>query len=184
MPERRHASPPRAIGEERTPGLRLVGGTGHGRRPRPTSVLVAYGDRLVRAGLQALLERERDIEVVRTAGEGEEALALARELAPDVAVLDLALPGLGAIEVTRRIAADAAASETRTMVLATAAHDRAIFAALHAGALGFLLDPDCGELVAAIQSVAGGAAALSPAVVRRVVAGSVPALVARAGAGR
>jgi DNA-binding NarL/FixJ family response regulator len=169
MVETRHAPAPRVDGEERFRGLRLIGGAGSEMRPGTTRVLVAYGDRLARAGLQALLERERDIELVRIAGGGEEALAVARELAPDVAVLDLALSGLDAIEVTRRIVADPVAAVTRPLIVGAAADEQTMLTALRAGALGFLLDPEYAELVAAIRSVAGGAAALSPVVLRRMV---------------
>lgn len=168
MAATRHAFAARVEGEEEPCGLRLIGGAGHESRRGTTRVLLAYRDRLARAGLEALLQREHDLDVVGTAGGGEEALALARRLAPDVAVLDLALRGLGVLEVTRRIVGDPVPGLTRPLILGSAADDETMFAALRAGALGFLLDPGYAELVTAIRAVAAGGATVSPDVLRRM----------------
>src|SRR3954470_11505968 len=97
------------------------------------SVLVAYGDTLGRAGLRALIDAERDISVVASVGDGEEALALAREIDPDVLVIDIGLPGVDGVEVTRRLVADASSPDNNVLILSPSQGDEELFASLRAG---------------------------------------------------
>ena len=131
------------------------------------SVLLADDQHLVRAGFRSLLRRDREITVVGEAGTGDEAVRTARDLRPDVILMDIRMPGLDGIEATRRILA---AQPTRIIILTTFETDEYVFAALAAGASGFLtkeIDPD--GLRRAVRVVAGGDALLSPGVTRRVV---------------
>jgi len=131
------------------------------------SVLLADDQHLVRAGFRSLLRRDRDITVVGEASTGDEAVRAARDLRPDVILMDIRMPGLDGIEATRRILA---AQETRVIILTTFETDEYVFAALAAGASGFLtkeIGPD--GLRQAVRVVAGGDALLSPSVTRRVV---------------
>jgi DNA-binding NarL/FixJ family response regulator len=137
-------------------------------------VLVADGLALVRAGYRALLEASGQIDVVGEASTGEEAVALARRLRPDVVLIDAALPGLDCGEATGRILAD---PRIAVMLLAATEQDERIFAMLRAGARGMLLkDTDPAELVRAIELLARGDALLSPSLTRRLIAelASVP----------
>src|SRR5918996_6279369 len=102
-------------------------------------VLIAYGDTLARAGLCALLEAETNISVVASVGDGEEALALAREIHPDVLLIDITLPGVDGVEVTRRLVADAGSPGTNVLILSASERDEEVFTSLRAGASGFLL---------------------------------------------
>jgi len=125
---------------------------------------------LLRAGLRALLAAEDDIEVVGEAGDGETALALARELRPDVMLMDIRMPGVDGLEATREIVGDPELAEVKVVVLTTFELDEYVFEALRAGAAGFLLKAaDPGEIVHAVRVVAGGDSLLSPSVTRRVV---------------
>jgi DNA-binding NarL/FixJ family response regulator len=142
--------------------------------PAGVRVLVADGQALVRAGFRALLEAGGQISVVGEASTGEEAVALARRLRPDVVLIDATLPGLDCVEATGRILADPGIA---VMLLTATERDERIFAALRAGARGLLLrDTDPAELVRAIELVARGDALLSPSVTRRLIAelASVP----------
>jgi DNA-binding NarL/FixJ family response regulator len=131
-------------------------------------VLIAYGDNFARTGLHALLSEERDIAVVGCAADGEQALALARETQPDVLLVDIALPGIAGIEVTRRLVVEPSG---RVLILSASEQDEEVFSSLRAGASGFLLnDVEPAELVRAVRTVAAGAAVLSPSVARRVIA--------------
>jgi DNA-binding NarL/FixJ family response regulator len=133
-------------------------------------VLVAHGDRLARAGFTALLEAEPDVAVVGSAADGVQAIALAEELRPDVLLLDMAVPGMDALRVTRLFAADADASSARVLILGESDEDERIFSSLRAGASGFLVrDAEPAELMQGIRRVAAGEAALSPSSVRRVI---------------
>lgn len=131
-------------------------------------ILLADDHALVRQGTRQLLERETDLEVVAEAGDGEEAVRLAQMHAPDVVVMDLAMPVLNGIEATKRIKA----SNPRIGVLALTAYDDDpyIFALLEAGGAGYLLkNVGADELIKAIRAVAAGEAVLHPAIARRVV---------------
>ncbi|MFI6520056.1 response regulator [Spirillospora sp. NPDC050679] len=132
------------------------------------SVLLADDQRLVRAGFRALLDDEPDITVVGEAADGAQAVAAARELRPDVVLMDIRMPVLDGLEATRRIAA---AGDARIVMLTTFDLDEHIYAALRAGAAGFLIkDTDPAELVRAVRVVAGGDALISPSVTRRLIA--------------
>jgi DNA-binding NarL/FixJ family response regulator len=116
-------------------------------------VAVAHGQRLVRAGLRAMLERDGEIAVVEAAS-GEEAVAIARRLRPDVVLMDVHLPGLGCVEATRRILAG---PRVAVMVLTASETDARVFATLRAGAAGLLLeDGDPAALVGAVTRLGRG----------------------------
>ncbi len=131
------------------------------------SVLLADDQHLVRAGFRSLLRRDRDIAVVGEASTGDEAVRTARELHPDVILMDIRMPGLDGIAATRKILAEI---DTKVIILTTFETDEYVFAALAAGASGFLtkeIGPD--GLRQAVRVVAAGDALLSPSVTRRVV---------------
>jgi DNA-binding NarL/FixJ family response regulator len=131
-------------------------------------VLVADDQSMVRAGFRLLLGGETDIEVVAEAGDGNEAVAKAARFRPTVVLMDIRMPDLDGLEATRRILA--ADPEARVLILTTFDLDEYIFAALTAGASGFVLKDDPPEqLIAAIRTVAAGNALLSPAVTKRVI---------------
>jgi DNA-binding NarL/FixJ family response regulator len=135
-----------------------------------TRVALVDDQALLRAGLRALLDAEDDLEVVGEAGDGDAAVALARERRPDVVLMDVRMPGVDGLEATRRIAGDTGLSGVKVVVLTTFELDEYVFEALRAGAAGFLLkasDPE--EIVRAVRVVAEGDALLSPSVTRRVV---------------
>ncbi|GAA3659113.1 response regulator transcription factor [Nonomuraea antimicrobica] len=126
---------------------------------------------LMRAGLRALLERAEDITVAGEAAEGRSGYELTLKERPDVVLMDIRMPGVDGIEATRRIVADERLRSVRVVVLTTFDTDEHLFDAIRAGASGFLLKntaPD--DLRAAVRTVAGGEALLSPAVTRRVLA--------------
>jgi DNA-binding NarL/FixJ family response regulator len=126
-------------------------------------VLAADDQRVVREGLAMLLGLLPDVEVVGTAANGEEALALADELRPDVILMDLRMPRVDGVEATRRLRASH--PEIKIVVLTTYADDRSVIEALRAGALGYLTkDAGADEIRQALQRVASGQAALDPAV--------------------
>jgi DNA-binding NarL/FixJ family response regulator len=133
-------------------------------------VVIAHGDNLARIGLQALLADEPGMDVAGCAADGELAVGLATEIHPDVLVVDMALPGIDGVEVTRRIVADPTTSAVRVLILSELEQDEEVFASLRAGASGFLLrDTERTELVQGVRAVAAGEAALSPSVVRRLM---------------
>ena len=134
-------------------------------------VLLADDQALVRAGFRSLLEDEDDIEVVGEAGDGAQALELARSLRPDVVLMDIRMPVLDGLAATHRIAADQALAGVRVLVLTTFELDEYVFEALSAGASGFLLkNTDPVELLRAVHVVAQGEALLAPSVTRRLIA--------------
>jgi DNA-binding NarL/FixJ family response regulator len=132
-------------------------------------VLVADDQPLVRTGFRMILEERPDLELVGEAANGEEAVALARQLDPDVILMDVRMPGVDGVEATRRlIDADARA---RILVLTTFDLDEYVYAAIRAGASGFLLkDVEPAELVDAIRVVAAGNSLFGPAATERLVA--------------
>ncbi|MEU1123187.1 response regulator transcription factor [Streptomyces sp. NPDC005899] len=134
----------------------------------PVRLLLCDDHAVVRAGLLALLGGEQDIEVVGEAGSGEEAVALATRLAPDVVLMDLQLgPGIDGVEATRRIAT----TSVHVLVLTTYDTDADITRAIEAGATGYLLKAERPEeLFAAIRAAAQGRTTLSPPVAGRVMA--------------
>ena len=126
-------------------------------------VLTADDQREVREGLAMLLGLLPDVEVVGTAANGEEALALAGELRPDVILMDLRMPKVDGVEATRKLRASH--PEIKVVVLTTYADDRSVIEALQAGALGYLTkDAGADEIREALRRVADGQASLDPAV--------------------
>ena len=133
-------------------------------------VLVADDQALVRAGFVALLDAQDGIAVVAEADTGTAALAAARELRPDVVLMDIRMPEMDGLAATRAIAADPALAEVRVVVLTTFELDEYVFEAMRAGASGFLVKhTEPAELVRAVRVVADGEALLSPSVTRRLV---------------
>lgn len=131
-------------------------------------ILLADDHALVRQGTRELLEREGDLEVIAEASNGEEAVRLACELSPDIALMDIAMPKLNGIEATRQI--KASQSKVSVLVLTAYDDDQYIFALLEAGAAGYLLkNVSADELIVAIRAVAAGEAVLHPAIARRVI---------------
>jgi two-component system, NarL family, response regulator LiaR len=131
-------------------------------------VLIADDHAVVRQGLRTFLDLQADIDVVGEAADGEEAVAVAAEHAPDVILLDLVMPRLDGIGALRRLRETAPAA--RVIVLTSFGEDERLFTALRAGASGYLLkDVEPAELVRSIRTVHGGGAPLSPAVAARVV---------------
>ncbi len=140
------------------------------QRQRVIRVAVADDQAVVRMGLRALLEREPGMECVGEAADGAGALALVRRTKPDVLLLDIRMPGMDGLAVLRAVAADAGLAGTRVVMVTTFAVDEYVFAALQAGAAGFVLKdgaPD--ELVNAVRVVAAGEALLSPSITRKVI---------------
>lgn len=130
-------------------------------------VLIAYGDNFARTGLRALLNAEPDIAVIGCAADGDEAVTLAGEMEPDVLLVDIALPVVDGVEVTRRLAVGCG---SRVLILSASEHDEEVLSSLRAGAIGFLLnDIEPAELTCAVRTVAAGDAVLSPRVTRRVI---------------
>ena len=133
-------------------------------------VLIADDQQLVRSGFRMILESEDDLDVVAEAADGREAVAAVRRLRPDVALIDLRMPVMDGIAATAEIAGDASLP-TRVLVVTTFDTDEHVYAALRAGASGFLLkDAPPEELAAAVRLIAAGEALLAPSVTRRVIA--------------
>ena len=131
-------------------------------------VLIADDQALVRSGFRLVVETRPDLEVVGEAETGADAVTLARELEPDVILMDVRMPGLNGIEATRQIVA--AGSAARILVLTTFDLDEYVYEAVRAGASGFLLkDVRPGDLVDAVRLVAAGNALLGPTVTRRLL---------------
>ncbi len=142
---------------------------------------VADDQALVRDGFRYQLGRAPDVELVGEAADGAAAVALARSALPDVMVMDLRMPVLDGVEATRRITSDAATAGVRVLVVTTFSADDLVYAALRAGASGFVLkDVTPEQLLDAVRVVASGEALLSPTVTTRLVAD----LVARPAAGQ
>jgi DNA-binding NarL/FixJ family response regulator len=134
----------------------------------PVGVLIVDDDKLMRAGLRAVLSSDEGIEVVGEAGDGRAAIDSARRLEPDVVLMDVRMPEMDGVSATREVLR--AVPESRVVIVTTFEEDDYVFGGLAAGASGFLLKrtgPE--ELIAAIHTVAGGEALLSPSVTRRVI---------------
>jgi DNA-binding NarL/FixJ family response regulator len=132
-------------------------------------VVLADDQPLVRGGFRLILEAEPGVSVVGEAGDGEEAVAAARRLKPDIVLMDVQMPRVDGLEATRRIAQDRAL-HTRVLILTTFERDDYVFEALRAGASGFMLKNATPEdLIRAVRIVAGGEALLAPSITRRVI---------------
>ncbi|GHH88139.1 DNA-binding response regulator [Streptomyces sulfonofaciens] len=131
-------------------------------------VIVADDQTVVREGIVMLLGLLPGIEVVGAAGDGDEAVRLVEELAPDVVLMDLRMPRCDGVEATRRIRAEY--PDTEVVVLTTYVDDESLFPALKAGARGYLTkDAGGDEIVRAVHSVLSGDAGLAPAIQRRLL---------------
>jgi len=131
-------------------------------------VLVVDDQALVRGGFRLILDSQPDLEVVGEAADGREALAMARELRPDVVLMDVRMPGMDGLEATRRLLSGGEAP--RVLMLTTFDLDEYVYDALRAGASGFLLKDVRPELLAeAVRVVADGDTLLAPAITRRLV---------------
>lgn len=134
------------------------------------TVLLADDQELVRVGLRALAERDGDIAVVGEAENGRVAVSQCQSLRPDVVLMDLSMPVMGGVEATKAIVVDPQLAGTRVLVLTTFDDDDDVFAAIRAGASGYLLkDLSPEELRSAIRTVAAGDALLDPAITARVM---------------
>ncbi|WP_053702517.1 response regulator [Streptomyces sp. WM6368] len=125
---------------------------------------------LIRSGLRVLIADTPDLEVAGEAGNGAEAVELVQRLRPDVAIMDIRMPGMDGIEATRRINADPE-SKTRVLVLTTFDDDEYVYGALRAGASGFLVkDMPLKTILDGIRVVASGDALIAPSITRRLIA--------------
>ena len=137
-------------------------------------VVLADDQALVRSGLRALLANSDDIQVVGEASDGREAVAVVTRTQPDVVLMDVRMPGVDGISATQGITSDQRLSEVAIIMLTTFDDDDQIFAAIRAGASGYLLkDAEPDDLREAIRVVAAGNALLSASITRKVMEGSV-----------
>jgi two-component system, NarL family, response regulator LiaR len=135
---------------------------------QPITLLIIDDHQLVRWGVRTFLATQPDITVVGEAGSGDEALRLAAELVPDVALMDLVMPGMDGVETTRRL--KAISPRTQVIVLTSYHEDEHIFPAILAGALSYMLkDVGTAELADAVRKAARGEAVMHPQVAARVV---------------
>jgi DNA-binding NarL/FixJ family response regulator len=143
-------------------------GNGEQENSRLIRVLLVDDHALVREGTRRLLEAEDDVEVVAEAASGEEAIAAAQKLHPDIAIMDIAMPGIGGIEATRAI--KARCPETAVLVLSAYDDEPYLIALLEVGAAGFLLKNVHGqELINAIRAVSRGESVLQPTLAEKIM---------------
>ena len=134
-------------------------------------VLLADDQALLRAGFRALLDAERDIEIVAEAADGEEAVTLAGRHQPDVVLMDIRMPKLDGLLATKQIAANEDLAGTKVIILTTFELDEYVFEALRSGASGFLVkDTEPAELIRAVRAVVEGDGLLSPSVTAKLIA--------------
>jgi DNA-binding NarL/FixJ family response regulator len=134
------------------------------------TVAVVDDQGLIRVGLRTLIENEDGLAFAGEAADGLAAVAMVRELRPDVVLMDIRMPGIDGLEATRRITADPQVTSTRIIVLTTFELDQYVYDALAGGASGFLLkDTAPAELLRAVRLVADGGALLSPTVTRTLI---------------
>ncbi|MFF5076764.1 response regulator [Actinoplanes sp. NPDC000266] len=133
-------------------------------------VLLVDDQPLIRGGFRALLDIEDDIEVVAEAGDGGEAVALARRHRPDVVLMDVRMPVVDGVEATRRIADDPELSGVHVVILTNYGLEEYVFHALRAGAAGFLVkDVQPGDFLHAVRVAARGEALLAPSITRQLI---------------
>ncbi len=133
-------------------------------------VLIADDQAMVRSGLRLILEAQPEITVVAEAADGAEAVALARQLRPDVSLVDIRMPRLDGLEVTRALAGPQARDPLKVVIVTTFDHDEYVYGALRAGAAGFLLkDAGPALLAEAVRAAAAGDALISPSVTVRLL---------------
>jgi DNA-binding NarL/FixJ family response regulator len=133
-------------------------------------VLIADDEEVMRAGLRLILERQPGIEVVGEASDGSEAFSLARQLSPDVILMDIQMPRIDGIQATRLILADPATTHSRVIIFTHHDLDEYVYEALCAGASGFLLkDHPAEQLASALLTIRQGDQLLGPAVTRRLI---------------
>lgn len=133
-------------------------------------VIIADDQEIVRTGLSLILGAQPELEVVGSAADGHAALALAQKLRPDVCLFDIRMPGLDGIELTRRLAGPGIDKPLAVVIITTFDHDEYVYAALKAGARGFLLKDAGPELLAqAIRAAAQGDALIAPSITARLL---------------
>ncbi|WP_030934009.1 response regulator [Streptomyces sp. NRRL S-646] len=136
--------------------------------PQPVRVLLVDDQELIRTALSMVMADIEDVEVVGEAATGEKAVRLAGELAPDVVVMDIRMPGIDGIEATRRITQ--MQTDVQVVVLTTFDDDAYVYGALRAGASGFLVkDMALDDIIGAVRVVAAGDALIAPSVTRRLI---------------
>ena len=134
----------------------------------PLRILIADDHPLYRHGLVALLKQEADFDVVGEATTGEEAIARAAEVRPDIILMDIRMPGVNGIDATRRILSTQ--SQVRILIVTMFEDDASVFTAMRAGARGYILkDADKAEMLRAIRAVGSGEAIFSPAIATRMM---------------
>lgn len=134
------------------------------------SVLLVDDQPLIRAGFRALLDAEEDLDVVGEAADGRDAVRLAVDTVPDVALIDIQMPVMDGIETTRRITADPRLDGVHVVILTNYGLDEYVFEALRAGASGFLVkDTEPADLIHGVRVAARGDALLAPAITRRLI---------------
>ncbi|MFY9927519.1 MAG: response regulator transcription factor [Streptosporangiaceae bacterium] len=139
-------------------------------------VLLADDQAMVRSGFRLILESQPGITVAAEAADGIQAIDLARELRPDVCLVDIRMPGRDGIEVTRALAGPAVADPLRVVIVTTFDTDEYVYGALRAGAVGFLLkDAGPALLIEAVRAAAAGDALISPSVTVRLLKQLAPA---------